>query len=137
MTNLKFQITNESPNSKYQKKFDIYDRALELAARVAKFVDKLPKKQVGFVYGKQVIRASGSVGANIEEADGTLTKKDFVNKMSIARRESRESRHWLRLIKKVELVNNPGDMKELDWQINEAKELMLILSSIINKTQRK
>ena len=137
MTNLKFQITNELPNSKCQKKFDIYDRDLEFAARVAKLVDRLPKKQVSFIYGKQVIQASGSVGANIEEADGTLTKKDFVNKMGIARRESRESRHWLRLIKKVELVNNLDDMKELDWQINEAKELMLILSSIINKTQRK
>lgn len=119
------------------KKFDIYDRALEFAARVAKSVTKLPKSQMSIVYGKQVVRSSGSVGANIEEADGTLTKKDFVNKMGIARRESRESRHWLRLIKKTELVSHPDDMKELAWQINEAEELMLILSSIINKTRNR
>ncbi len=130
MTNGKFQMTN-------RRKFDIYDRALEFAARVTKLVDRLPKSQAALEYGRQVIRASGSIGANIEEADGTLTKKDFVNKMGIARREARESRHWLRLIKKVGLTNHPEDKKELDWQIGEAEELMLILSSIINKTKEK
>lgn len=118
------------------KKFDIYDRALEFAARVARFVDRLPKTQAALVYGKQLIEASGSIGANIEEADGALTKKDFVNKMGISRRESRESRHWLRLIEKVGLVINQDDKKELDWLIGESTELLLILSSIINKTKR-
>ena len=73
------------------RKFDIYDRALEFAARVAILVNKLPRIQAALEYGRQVIRASGSIGANIEEADGALTKKDFINKMGIARRESRES----------------------------------------------
>jgi len=119
------------------KRFDIYDRALEFAARVARLVNKLPMSQATLEYGKQIIRASGSIGANIEEADGTLTKKDFVNKMGIARREARESRHWLQLIKKAQLVNNKENEKELDWQIGEAEELMLILSSIINKVNKK
>lgn len=119
-----------------EKKFDIYDRALEFAARVAKLLNKLPKNLCVVEYGKQVIKASGSIGANIEEADGTLTKKDFISKIGIARREARESRHWLRLINKVGLINNPEDTKELSWQMREAEELMLILSSIINKTRR-
>jgi len=119
------------------KRFDIYDRALEFAARVARLVNKLPMSQATLEYGKQIIRASGSIGVNIEEADGTLTKKDFVNKMGIARREARESRHWLQLIKKAQLVNNKENEKELDWQIGEAEELMLILSSIINKVNKK
>jgi len=139
MTNVKSQIPNKSFNSKMsnEKKFDIYDRALEFAARVAKVVNGLPGSQAGLEYSKQVIRASGSIGANIEEADGTLTKRDFVSKMGIARREARESRHWLRLIRKVELINNPENKKELGWQIGEAEELMLILSSIVNKTKQK
>ncbi|MCX6340089.1 MAG: four helix bundle protein [Candidatus Aureabacteria bacterium] len=116
------------------RKFDIYDRALEFAARVARLISRLDKSQALIEYGKQVIRASGSIGANMEEADGALTRKDFVNKMGIARREARESRHWLRLIKKVDLVREPEDRGELDWQLGEAEELLLILSSIINKT---
>jgi len=55
--------------------------------------------------------------------------------MGIARRESRESRHWLRLIKEVGTVHNPEVKKELEWQLGEAEEIMLILSSIINKTR--
>ena len=117
------------------KKFDIYERALEFAARVATFIEKLPKGIAAIEYSKQLIRASGSVGSNIEEADGALTRKDFVNKMGISRRESRESRHWLRLIKKTQFIKNQEDGKELDWLINEAKEILLIVSSIIRNTQ--
>lgn len=120
-----------------ERKFDIYDRALEFAVRVAKLTGILPRGQIALEYSKQLIKSSASIGANIEEADGTLTKRDFVNKMGIARREARESRHWLRLIKKVGLVSNAENEKELDWQLKESQELMLILSSIINKTNKK
>jgi four helix bundle protein len=118
-----------------ERKFDIYERALEFAAKVAKFIERLPHTIVVIEYSKQLVKASGSIGANTEEADGTLTRKDFVNKMGIARREARESRHWLRLIKMTQVIKNQQDGKELDWLINEAKELLLILSSIIKKTQ--
>lgn len=118
-----------------RKRFDIYDRALEFAIRVGRLMGKLPKNQAVLEYSRQLIRASASIGANIEEADGVLTKRDFVNKMGIARRESRESRHWLRLVKEVGAVNNPEVEKELEWQLGEAEEIMLILSSIINKTR--
>jgi len=70
----------------------------------------------------------------MEEADGAVSRKDFVNKVGIARKEAKESGHWLRLIKKVGLVKLQDQHKEIDWLINEAKELVLILSSIINKT---
>ncbi len=117
-------------------KFDIYDRAFEFAVRAAKFVEGLPKTPAALEYGKQLIKASGSIGANIAEADGTLTKKDFVNKIGISRRESRESRHWLCLISRVVDVSD-NRKKELNWQIDEAGQLMLILSSIIKKTKDK
>ncbi len=119
------------------KKYNIRERALEFAARVAKFTNKLPHNQAAIEYGKQLIRASASIGANIEEADGTLSKKDFVNKMAIGRRESRESKYWLQLIEKTDLINNPSNITELNWLAKEAEELMLILSAIINKSKIK
>ncbi len=119
------------------RKFDIYERAFEFAVRVANLLSVLPKNQAILEYSKQLIRSSGSIGANIEEADGALTKKDFINKLGIARREARESKHWLRLIEKITPFLSPDKRKGLDWQINEAEELMLILSSIINKTKRR
>lgn len=119
------------------KTYDIKERALEFAARAAKFAGRMPRKsQAALEYGKQLIRASASIGANMEEADGALTRRDFVNKVGIARRESRESRYWSRLIEKAELVIEEGDKRELGWLRNEASEIMLILSSIINKASK-
>jgi four helix bundle protein len=84
-----------------EKKFDIKERSLKFAVSVARFIDGLPKKQSAIEYGKQLMRSSASIGANLEEADGALSKKDFINKIGIARKESKESRYWLQLIKQV------------------------------------
>jgi len=117
------------------KPYDIGERALEFAVRTASFVRCMPADMVSYEYGRQLIRSSSSIGANVNEADGTLTKKDFVCKLSISRREARESRYWLRLILKTGLV--PGRSEEITVLIKEAGELTLILSSIINKTMGK
>ncbi len=104
---------------------------MDFAVRVGIFTNKTIKNQATLEYGKQLIRSSGSIGANLEEADGTLTKKDFINKMAIARREARESKYWLRLIQQVNRLECP----ELVTLIGEANELVLILSAIINKVK--
>ena len=119
----------------YTKKFDIYDRVFNFTVRAVKFLEKIPKSISSVEYGRQLVRSSGSMGANLEEADGALTKKDFVNRIGIARRETRESRHWLKLLSALASINNTADKEELDWLINESTEILLILSSIINKTQ--
>ena len=118
-------------------KFDLPERALEFAARVARLINKLPHNQALNEYGKQLIRSSASIGANIEEADGTLSKKDFVNKLAIGRREARESKYWLKLIDRIGVALAPSDESELKCLAREAEELMLILSSIINKIRSK
>jgi four helix bundle protein len=128
-------MTNES--SMTNKKYNIQERTLEFAAKVAQFVNLLPPNQIVNEYSKQLIRSSASIGANIEEADGTLSRRDFVNKIAIGRREARESRYWLSLMKKADLITKPRLLKEVDYLIGEAKEIMLILSSIVNKTQDK
>ena len=80
----------------------------------------------------QLVKSGTSIGANVEEADGAVTKRDFINKIAIARKEAKETKYWLRLIAgkyiKTELLE--GDIKEV-------QEIINILSAIINKTKTK
>ena len=97
-----------------KKKFDIYDRVFKFSVRTAKFLSKLPNNVIATEYSRQLIRSSGSMGANLAEADGALTKKDFINKVGISRREARESKHWLELLKAVVSIYTVSNKKELD-----------------------
>ena len=115
----------------------IQERALEYGVRILKFADKLPKTIAGNILAKQLIRSGTSIGANMEEADGAASKADFINKVAIARKEAKETRYWLQLILKAEMINNQNSIKELNTLLQEAHELMKILSSIINKTKGK
>jgi len=116
---------------------EIQERTLEFGVRIIKFADKLPKSPAGGVIVKQLIRAGTSIGANMEEADGASSKKDFINKVIIARKEARETRYWLRLIEKAELIHNVNNKRELGKLIKESYELMKILSSIANKARER
>jgi len=80
--------------------------------------------------------AGTSVGANYEEADGTLTKKDFVNKVGISRKEAKETRYFLRIISRdaMHCVSTYLDAKQLSDDIKESEEIISILSTIINKS---
>ncbi len=118
-----------------KKDFDIYDRTFKFAVRTAKTIDQLPLTPTTREYSKQLIRASGSVGSNLEEADGALTRKDFINKIGISRREARESRYWLKLLEATTNFTGKTIGDEIRWLINESKEIMLILSSIIKNTK--
>jgi four helix bundle protein len=80
----------------------------------------------------QLVRASTSIGANYCEANDSESKKDFRHKISLCRKESRETKHWLRMIVAAIPETKP-EARQL-WQ--EAKELNLIFSSIIRKQQR-
>jgi four helix bundle protein len=116
-----------------EKKYDLGERCLEFAVRIAKYLNKLPNEMSAKEYSRQLIRSSASIGANIEEADGTLSKRDFINKMVISRKEARESKYWLRLIQRTQNINQ----EESGFLIQEAEEIKLIISSIINKTRDK
>ena len=83
-----------------------------------------------YIVSKQLIRSATSVGANVEEAIGAQSKKDFIHKMSIARKEARETKYWLRLIKE----SNSFDL-DCDHLISEIDEILKILVSIIKSSQ--
>jgi len=80
------------------KQYDLEDRTLAFAKRVRVFVKKLPKTIANIEDGKQLIKASGSVGANYIEANEALSKKDFRLRIKICRKEAKESRYWVRLV---------------------------------------
>ena len=81
-------------------------------------------------YSRQLIRASGSVGANYIEANEALSKKDFAMRIKISRKEAKESRYWLELI-----IPAYGQSREHGLMIQEATELLKIFSVILRKSQ--
>jgi four helix bundle protein len=78
------------------KIYDLEDRTLGFAKNVRVFVRKLSKTPINSEDGKQLVKASGSVGANYIEANEALSKKDFTMRIKICRKEAKESRYWLR-----------------------------------------
>ncbi|MDI6731122.1 MAG: four helix bundle protein [Candidatus Margulisbacteria bacterium] len=115
----------------------IQDRTLEFGVKILNFADKLPRTVAGGVIVKQLIRSGTSIGANMEEADGAASKKDFINKVIISRKEARETRYWLQLIKQADLIHGESNNLELEKLTNEIYEIIKILSSIINKAKEK
>ena len=120
--------------SKYRnsKQYDLEDRTLKFSKDVRSFVKKLPKTIGNIEDGKQLIKASGSVGANYIEANESLSKKDFIMRIKISRKEAKESRYWLKLVD-----TNEGQEMERDRNalIQEATELMNIFGSILQRCQ--
>ncbi len=114
------------------KTYDLEDRRLGFARNVRAFVKQLPKTPINIEDGKQLVKASGSVGANYIEANEALSKKDFTMRIKICRKEAKESRYWLRLIdtcSEMELEN------ERQYLEKKATELMNIFGSILRKTE--
>lgn len=117
---------------KNSKQYDLEDRTFEFAKRVRVFVKKLPRTISNIEDGKQVIRSSGSAGANYIEANESLSRKDFVMRIKICRKEAKETKYWLRLLD----VNN-DEILEKDRQelIQETNELTKIFGSIVEKSK--
>ena len=120
----------EIPNSR--PKYDLEERTFQFAKAVRLFVKTLPKTVANIEDGKQVVRSSGSVGANYREANEALSKKDFVMRIKISRKEAKESAYWLRLIHETNELENVNEALRL---IQEAIELKKILSAILEKSK--
>jgi four helix bundle protein len=93
-------------------------------------VIKLPYNIINSQDAKQVVRSSGSIGANYIEANETVGDKDFLFRLKISRKEAKESIYWLNLLKEM---NDNSMNDEIEALISEAIELRKIFSSIINK----
>ena len=132
-------MTNDKTNSNGQcqtgnslQRFDLRERLLKFSKRIIDVVKMLSRSPECDVLRKQLIAAGTSVGANYEEADGAITKRDFVHKLVIARKEAKETKYWLAVIS-----GSFVKAEAIAPDIKEASELINILSSIINKTRNR
>jgi len=113
----------------------IRERSFGYALRAIKLYRYLLKQRdgVGWILGKQYLRAACSIGANVEEAQAGESRADFIHKLGIAQKEARECRYWLRLLAESETVPS-GRLGPL---IQATEEIIRILSSIILTTKRR
>jgi len=106
---------------------NLSDRLLNFAANVMKLVSSLSKTFSGRHVSGQLFRSATSAGANYEEACGAESRADFVHKLQIVLKELKETRYWLLLIKKSELIRTPS----LDHLIQEVGELSRIIAKSV------
>lgn len=109
------------------KSYDIHERIFKFIVEVINFLNKLPKTQTNLVFINQAIRSVTSMGANDQEADGALTKKDFIHGFTVVRKESKETVFWLRII----CSTNPRFQLEGEILTREGGEIVAIISTII------
>lgn len=112
------------------KPFDLEERTFLFAKEYRIYVQKLPKTISNLEDGKQLVRSSGSVGANYIEANEKLGDKDFLFRVKISRKEAKESKYWLGLLQEL----NPELNEVSSLLIIESEKLRKILSSIITKS---
>lgn len=127
--NDKTQMTNQIQNS--NSKFDLEERTAKFGEQIIDFCKALEKNDVTKPLINQLVRSGTSVGANYMEANGADSKKDFKNKIGICKKESKESKHWLRMVSRAvpEMISSARIL----WK--EAHELSLIFGAINRKRQ--
>lgn len=116
-----------------QKKSPIREKSLEFAVRIIKLAQFLRSEKKEFILADQIMRSGTSIGANVEEANGWLSKKEFIQKMSISYREARETKYWLELLLRWWYISQEQhDSLEID-----VVEILKILASIITTSKEK
>jgi len=115
-------MTNRKEN-----KYDLEERTARFGEEIIDFVKTISKNAINNPLISQIVRSGTSIGANYMEADGAESKKDFRHKISLCRKETKETKHWLRMIAKA----NPAKAEQSRKLWKEAQELTLIFSSIL------
>lgn len=106
----------------------IQRKSYSFAIRIMKLVRVFHNKKE-FILSNQLLRSGTSIGANVEEAIGGQTKKDFIAKVSIAYKESRETKYWVRILHDTEMINNKEYLSLLDDLDQIQKLLVSILKT--------
>jgi len=114
-------------------KADIRERSFEFALLIIELYKFLIHTHE-FIMSKQLLKAGTSVGANVEEAQAGQSKKDFIAKMAISSKESRETKYWLRLLDRSGYLNG---FKKKEFIINEIEEIILIITKIVKTSMEK
>lgn len=104
----------------------IQTKTFEFAVRIINLYKFLSTEKKEFVVSKQVLRSGTSIGANVEEAIGGQSKNDFSTKLTIAYKEARETKYWLRLLHATEYIDN----QMFESLMNDMEEILRIIGSI-------
>lgn len=113
-------------------KFDIHQRIFDFVVRVINLTKALPKTPQNIALVNQISRSSTSMGANGQEADGSTSKKQFVNCFTIVKKETKETNYWLKVIS----ATNSRFSKRMESLIKEGQEIEAIVSSILLKSSK-
>lgn len=113
------------------KIYDLEERTAKFGEDIIEFAKKVPKNVITIPLISQLVRAGTSVGSNYCEADCAESRKDFEHKLGICKKESKETKHWLRMVAKVE----PELKSEAKILWKEANEIQLIFIAIVRKSR--
>lgn len=125
-------MSNKTQNPNEKKKYDLEERTAIFGEEIICFAKTLSKNPINISLISQLVRAATSIGANYMEADAAESKKDFQHKIALCKKESKETKHWLRMIAKAN-SDKAGECRKL-WK--EAQELTLIFSSILQSKKK-
>ena len=109
----------------------VYQKAYPFSIRMVKLYQHLCKSKKEYVLSKQILQCGTSIGANIAEANGAISKNDFSSKMSIAYKESLETKYWLSLLKDTDYLS----IEEFKSLFSDADEIAKMLFSILQTTR--
>ncbi len=125
-------MSNKIQNPNVQM-YDLEERTGKFGEEIIVFAKILERNEINRPLISQIVSSGTSIGANYMEADGAESKKDFQHKIGICKKESKETKHWLRMISKA----NPHKSMECRKLWQEAQELTLIFSSILLSKKKK
>ena len=116
------------PQIQNSKQYNLEGRCLIFAQNIKNFIKNIYKNLSNIEYSKQIIRSSSSIGANYIEANESLSKKDFIMRVKISRKEAKETIYWLELLD----ANKEQEVEQIKLK-QEATELMKIFGAILEK----
>ena len=119
--------------TKFSNKYDLEERTAKLAEEIIKLVKSIKINSINKRIVEQIVGSGGSIGANYCEANEAESKQDFKHKIGICKKETKETKHWLRLL----AMANPEIKGKLRELYKENQELLLIFSSILKSANKK
>lgn len=117
---------------KREKKFDLEERTFKFSESIISFIKKVPQDIITRPLISQLVRSATSIGANYGEASEANSRRDFINKAAIAKKEAKETRYWLKIIAST-IAATAGEVSVL---LQEAQELNLILAAMIRNSKQ-
>lgn len=109
----------------------IVTKTYSFAVSVVKFCFEIQDKRKEYVISHQLLKSGTSIGANIEEAQGAISKAEFIAKVQISLKEAKETKYWLRLIKDAEVYKN----NQFEQLLIEINEIIVIITSILKSSK--